>query len=91
MGYNDFSMDLYYKIFLNTFNKYLNDLDTFFLILSTEYNVRLYPRKSVIVFDEVQQYPKAKQSIKNLLNNHCVLLFELMFIHFQQYCRSEYF
>ena len=29
----------------------LNDLDTFFLKLSAEYNTRLYPRESVIILD----------------------------------------
>ena len=49
----------------DAFEKYLNDLDTFFLILSTEYNTTLYPKESLIIFDEIQQYPKARQSIKN--------------------------
>ena len=57
------------EVVKDAFNKYLNDLDTFFLILSTEYNIRLYPRKSIIVFDEVQQYPKARQSIKKLVKD----------------------
>ena len=50
----------------DAFEKYLNDLDTFFLILSTEYNTTLYPKESLIIFDEIQQYPKARQSIKKL-------------------------
>ena len=53
----------------DAFEKYLNDLDTFFLILSTEYNTTLYPNKSLIIFDEIQQYPKARQSIKKLVND----------------------
>ncbi|WP_260401810.1 AAA family ATPase [Phocaeicola vulgatus] len=28
---------------ISAFNNYMNDLDTFFLILSSEYGVRLYP------------------------------------------------
>ena len=51
----------------NAFENYLNDLDTFFMILSTEYNVNLYRRESIIIFDEVQQYPKARQAIKYLV------------------------
>lgn len=52
---------------INAFEKYLNDLDTFFLILSTEYGVKLYKRESIIIFDEVQKYPKARESIKYLV------------------------
>ena len=54
-------------VVINAFENYFNDLDTFFLILSTEYNVKLYPHESLIIFDEVQQYPKARQSIKKLV------------------------
>lgn len=53
----------------DAFDQYMNDLDTFFMILSTEYNVRLHRRESLIIFDEVQQYPKARQSIKKLVKD----------------------
>ena len=39
------------------------------MILSTEYSVRLYPHESLIIFDEVQRYPKARQSIKRLVKD----------------------
>ena len=45
---------------ISAFNNYMNDLDTFFLILSSEYGVRLYPKESIIIFDEIQQFPKAR-------------------------------
>lgn len=51
----------------NAFNEYLNDLDTFFLILSSEYGVKLYKRESLIIFDEIQRYPKARESVKYLV------------------------
>ena len=51
------------------FNKYLNDLNLFYMILSTEYNTILYPHNSLIIFDEVQQFPKARQSIKKLIKD----------------------
>lgn len=54
---------------IDAFNNYLNDLDTFFLILSTEYGVQLYERESLIVFDEIQRFPKARQSIKKLVSD----------------------
>ena len=53
----------------NAFSLYLNDLDTFFMILSVEYNVQLYPKESIIIFVEVQQFPKARQSIKKLVKD----------------------
>lgn len=51
----------------SAFNNYMTALDTFFMILSTEYNVTLYRRESIIVFDEVQKFPQARQSIKYLV------------------------
>lgn len=45
----------------------MNDLDTFFLYLSSYYNVKLYPRESLIIFDEVQLFPKARAAIKYLV------------------------
>lgn len=53
----------------SAFDNYLNDLDTFFMILSTEYNVTLYPGQSLIIFDEIQQFPKARQSVKRLVQD----------------------
>ena len=49
------------------FVKHINDLDTFFMLLSTYYGVKLYERESLIIFDEVQMYPKARECIKYLV------------------------
>lgn len=49
------------------FHQHLNDLDTFFMLLSVNYGVQLYPRESIIIFDEVQLYPKAREAIKYLV------------------------
>lgn len=49
------------------FRQYLNDLDTFYMLLSTEFGVQLHPRESVIIFDEVQMFPKAREAIKYLV------------------------
>ena len=38
--------------------------------LQLKYRVDLYPRESLIVFDEVQLCPKARQSIKTLVKDH---------------------
>lgn len=45
----------------------LNELDIFFQNLSLEYNVRLFPRDSLIIFDEIQKYPRAREAIKYLV------------------------
>ena len=45
----------------------LNELDIFFQNLSLEYNIRLYPRESLIIFDEIQKYPRAREAIKYLV------------------------
>ena len=45
----------------------LDSLDVFFQTLSLEYNSRLYPRESLIIFDEIQKYPKAREAIKYLV------------------------
>ena len=46
-----------------------SDLDYLFLQLQTEYNVVLKPRKSLLVFDEIQFCPKARQAIKHLVSD----------------------
>lgn len=43
------------------------DLDLFFAKLSSFFRTPLYARESLIVFDEVQQYPRARQLIKYLV------------------------
>lgn len=53
----------------DAFTNYLSDLDTFFMILSTEYRTTLYLRESLLIFDEIQQFPKARQSIKRLVQD----------------------
>lgn len=49
------------------FENYLHDLDTFFLFLSNYYQVKLYPRETLIIFDEVQEFPRARGAIKYLV------------------------
>lgn len=54
---------------LQTFQKYGNkySLDEFFNQLSVIYSTPLYRRQSVLVFDEVQRFPKARELIKHLV------------------------
>ena len=47
----------------------LMDLDYVFLYLQTAYHVTLKPRRSVIIFDEVQKCPLARQAIKYLVED----------------------
>ena len=49
------------------FVHYLNDLDSFFMYLSSYYNVKLHERDSLIIFDEVQLFPRARAAIKYLV------------------------
>ena len=48
------------------FNR-IDDLDTFYMLLTTAYGVELKRRDSLIVFDEVQRFPKAREAIKYLV------------------------
>ena len=72
-----FGLEQYRSYILIDFNKTpksvkdnfenLNEPDIFFQNLSLEYNVRLYPRQSLIIFDEIQKYPRAREAIKYLV------------------------
>ncbi len=53
----------------NYFARYLNDLDTFFMLLSTHFGIHLESRKSLIIFDEVQMFPRARAAIKYLVED----------------------
>ena len=48
----------------------ISDLDNVLFQLQYHYNTRLTVRKSVIIFDEVQDCPKARQAIKKLVKDH---------------------
>jgi len=55
------------KDILSLFENDSSNLDLFFAKLSAFYSKPLYKRESVIVFDEVQQFPRARQLIKYLV------------------------
>lgn len=48
----------------------MSDLNYFFLQLQLQYHVDLVERKSLIIFDEVQFCPLARQAIKVLVKDH---------------------
>lgn len=47
----------------------INHLDMFFLRLQAVTGITLYEHDSVIIFDEVQLFPKARQAIKHLVKD----------------------
>lgn len=51
------------------FDLYLEDLDTLLMNLQLHYKKRLTPRRSVIIFDEVQDCPRARAAIKHLVKD----------------------
>ncbi|MBE5884586.1 MAG: ATP-binding protein [Lachnospiraceae bacterium] len=48
----------------------ISDLDYLFLQLQLQYKVDLHERNSLIIFDEVQLCPLARQAIKSLVKDH---------------------
>ncbi|MBQ9467227.1 MAG: ATP-binding protein [Muribaculaceae bacterium] len=48
----------------------ISDLDKLFFELQYHYQVTLKPRQSVIIFDEVQNCPLARQAIRKLVSDH---------------------
>ncbi len=64
VDFNDMQTDL-----RGIFDEYLSQRDEFFMRLSLYFGVKLYERESIIVFDEVQQYPKARAAIKYLVKD----------------------
>ena len=51
------------------FDLYLEDIDKLLLNLQLHYNRQLSPRRSVIIFDEVQACPRAREAIKFLIED----------------------
>ena len=54
---------------LDLFHHYLYDLDSFFMYLELYFDVKLHPRKSLVIFDEVQAFPEARAAIKYLVKD----------------------
>ena len=53
--------------FKQTFLDTRNNLDSFFLYLTAAYGANLVERDSLIIFDEVQLFPQAREFIKHLV------------------------
>lgn len=52
------------------FDEYLEDVDTLLQNIQLHYNKKLTPRKSIVIFDEVQKCPRAREAIKALVADH---------------------
>lgn len=53
----------------NYFKNHLTDLDLLFQLLQAEYGVTLTRRKSLVIFDEIQKFPRAREAIKTLVED----------------------
>lgn len=49
------------------FSNHSDNPDRLFLLLSGYFNVRLYEHESLVIFDEVQEFPRAHQLVKYLV------------------------
>ena len=49
--------------------KHISDRDDFFMRLQFIFDVKLYERRSVIIFDEIQKCPEVRQAIKYLVKD----------------------
>lgn len=56
------------KDIIDCFND-INNLDIFFLRLQALTGIDLYKKESVVIFDEVQLFPRARQAIKHLVKD----------------------
>ncbi len=53
----------------NLFTDYSGQIDSFFMHLMLETGVKLHERESLIIFDEIQKYPTAREAIKYLVKD----------------------
>lgn len=51
------------------FSHGFGNLDSLFMSLSVYYQTNLYPRESLIIFDEVQKFPRVHEGMKYLVND----------------------
>ena len=52
------------------FDDYLEDVDTLLQNIQLHYKRQLIPRRSLIIFDEVQKCPRAREAVKSLVADH---------------------
>lgn len=64
IGFND-ANETIKDLFVN----HLLDLDYFFNVVQIQYRTKLYARESLIILDEIQLFPLARQALKTLLQD----------------------
>ena len=67
----------------------LMDIDRLFIFLQATFHVNLYERNSVIIFDEVQNCPKARQAIKYLVADGRYDYIETGFLYSTEHVNDE--
>lgn len=67
--YIKISFDNVSSVIKEMFIEELNNLDLFFQKIQSIYKIKLYERHSLIIFDEIQLYPEARQALKTLLED----------------------
>lgn len=55
---------------MDWFDEYQEDIDTLLQNIQLHYRKSLTPRKSLIIFDEVQKCPRAREAVKALVQDH---------------------
>ena len=68
-SYIKISFDKASSVVKEMFVEELNDLDLFFQKIQSIYKTKLYERESLIILDEIQLYPEARQALKTLLED----------------------
>ena len=68
-SYIEISFDKAPEQIKDLFVNSLEDLDLFFSKLQLFYRTKLYPRESLIILDEIQLFPAARQALKTLLED----------------------
>jgi len=68
-SYIEISFDRVPQEIKDLFVENLEDLDTFFAKLQVFFKTKLYERESLIILDEIQLYPIARQALKTLLKD----------------------
>lgn len=63
------------------FVNYLNNLDMFFMYLTSFYNVKLYKQESLIILDAVQRFPQARSAVKYWIADGRYDYFEMGFLN----------
>lgn len=53
----------------NLFKEYAGNIEAFFIRLMLETGIKLYKRQSIIIFDEIQNFPIAREAIKYLVKD----------------------